>query len=618
MSRLRVDSTRFAANFARPLSARFQAPSTASFATFQSLQTSETTEKLRSFLVLLQQPAPEPSTVDAALAYLAETDNAVSLLSQESSELRSAVLNQATVCVYSRALETYLNEAVAFEAEAEWWANVERSNVNVAWFLLQTFPSRFTRALNTILAALREHHLPLNLASFSPSSLIRLFPSTALRPSALTRALFPHLEDGTAMTSSMLPPRSHIPSLIWSSICQPLSLARDECRYKRQRLEQLRDNRADKLGDLAALRSSASSQNSFLQHGLARIVTDSDFRAENEQNVVQKLSSSLLPAHIAAHAAELLQLSRPSRFTLIWPKLLLLPPLSLYAIRSLWVSRASMWEMALDAKETAQGFIKNSLVEPIKDILTTVRTGGGDGVIVRKEGVVADLDSLERMTLSLAQDQLRYNSTQLAELSAKIRVGDLTPVLRLYEEDIKSPVKSALTGTLLRSMFIQVQKAKVDIDQALAGIDKLLKSQELTFAFVGLAPAMVITIVLGRSLSSLLGSGPSDGRYGGKLQRAAAWAALRRIECLLTAKHRARPNTSSGMILISVARLRTFAESRLPKRSRLREGFLEDVTDLESTTMEREDKLRVVGRMWRTWGPALGWDKVPSEGSFTL
>lgn len=65
------------------------------------------------------------------------------------------------------------------------------------------------------------------------------------------------------------------------------------------------------------------------------------------------------------------------------------------------------------------------------------------------------------MTLSLARDELRYDSAQLEALSKQIRLGDLTPVLRLYEEDIRTPVKSALTGTLLRSMFIQVQKAKV-------------------------------------------------------------------------------------------------------------------------------------------------------------
>lgn len=65
------------------------------------------------------------------------------------------------------------------------------------------------------------------------------------------------------------------------------------------------------------------------------------------------------------------------------------------------------------------------------------------------------------MALSLARDQLKYTPEQLNNLSAQIRVGDLTPVLKIYENDIKTPVKSAITGTLLRTLFIQVQKAKV-------------------------------------------------------------------------------------------------------------------------------------------------------------
>lgn len=69
--------------------------------------------------------------------------------------------------------------------------------------------------------------------------------------------------------------------------------------------------------------------------------------------------------------------------------------------------------------------------------------------------------SLERMTISLAKEKLHYSSEQLESLSGQIRMGDLTPVLKLYEQDIKSPLKSAVTGTLLRSLFIQIQKAKV-------------------------------------------------------------------------------------------------------------------------------------------------------------
>jgi hypothetical protein len=65
------------------------------------------------------------------------------------------------------------------------------------------------------------------------------------------------------------------------------------------------------------------------------------------------------------------------------------------------------------------------------------------------------------MALSLARDKLNYSPTQLDDLSDKLRFGDLTPILQIYEEDIKSPVRSAVSGTLLRSAFIQVQKGKV-------------------------------------------------------------------------------------------------------------------------------------------------------------
>lgn len=42
----------------------------------------------------------------------------------------------------------------------------------------------------------------------------------------------------------------------------------------------------------------------------------------------------------------------------------------------------------------------------------------------------------------------------------------------------------------------------------------------------------------------------------------------------------------------------------------MREGFLEDVQDLEDPNLDRTEKLRVVDRMWKSWGDALGWGRV--------
>ena len=180
----------------------------------------------------------------------------------------------------------------------------------------------------------------------------------------------------------------------------------------------------------------------------------------------------------------------------------------------------------------------------------------------------------------------------------------------------------------------------MDVDQALAGIDKLLKSQELTFAFVGVAPALSLVYVVGGNMGKLFTS--SRGHMGGKRRRTAAWLAMRRIERLLItqpgihghahhfihtqAEHHDTkgvdgntsgtiPHLTAGLLLLSVSSLRQYAETWLPLRSRIREGFLEDVGDLEDPRLGRDEKLRVVERMWRSWGHVLGWERLPIDMS---
>jgi len=65
------------------------------------------------------------------------------------------------------------------------------------------------------------------------------------------------------------------------------------------------------------------------------------------------------------------------------------------------------------------------------------------------------------MALSLSREKYNYSQPELDALALRIRQGDLTPVLKVYEEDMKSPLKSAIGGTLIRSLLIQIQKMKV-------------------------------------------------------------------------------------------------------------------------------------------------------------
>ena len=154
------------------------------------------------------------------------------------------------------------------------------------------------------------------------------------------------------------------------------------------------------------------------------------------------------------------------------------------------------------------------------------------------------------------------------------------------------------------------------MDQTLLGIDRLLKSQQLTFAFVGVAPALGTVYVLSGMISNLWRGGKGRGRWGGKRRRREGWEGMRRIEQLLITQGgqqgRQTPsfsNTidsededarSTGLLILSLSRLQAFVSRYLPFP--IRQAFLEDLKNLADPQLGREEKLLVVNRIWRCWG----------------
>lgn len=101
-----------------------------------------------------------------------------------------------------------------------------------------------------------------------------------------------------------------------------------------------------------------------------------------------------------------------------------------------------------------------------------------------KRSLEGDRASLERMVVDFAiaiPEGGPLTQAEIADVRSKIQEGDLTPVLRVYEKELQSPLYGTLRGNLIRALLIQVQKTKVDVEVAMGGIDALLKSQELVF-----------------------------------------------------------------------------------------------------------------------------------------
>lgn len=141
---------------------------------------------------------------------------------------------------------------------------------------------------------------------------------------------------------------------------------------------------------------------------------------------------------------------------------------------------------------TVKDFWVNWVIEPVNQLIGTIRHDEKSEVaLMSKNSLQADLASLERMVVDYAVRHPEYASSgstltpaDLDQIRAGVKQGDLTLVLKAYERDVQKPLMGALRGDLITTLLIQIQKTKVDVEVAMSGIDSLLKSQQLVFAYV--------------------------------------------------------------------------------------------------------------------------------------
>jgi nuclear-control-of-ATPase protein 2 len=315
---------------------------------------------------------------------------------------------------------------------------------------------------------------------------------------------------------------------------------------------------------------------------------------------LQYLLNHAVPKYTTNFNAIVKENGRPSRLIRYWlPATVLL------------VSSTTIFRIAVNRKEeitawvrefgqTVIDFWSNWVVEPSKKVLGTIRHDEDSEVsIMSKRSLEADRSSLERMVVDFAiknPEGAALNESQIADIKAKVREGDLTTVLRSYEKDIQSPVKGAIVGNLASALLIQVQKTKVDVEVAMSGIDSILKSQELLFGFIGLTPGVLVSVGVYRWLSGVFSSrkGVQQWARQGKLL-----LVLRNIDRILTSATPTEFGEMSykdhGLLLCEVHLLRQAASGILPRR--IFHDFLVEIDELVDVRSGLERQQKVVERI---------------------
>ncbi|XHF99060.1 hypothetical protein AWENTII_002575 [Aspergillus wentii] len=189
-----------------------------------------------------------------------------------------------------------------------------------------------------------------------------------------------------------------------------------------------------------------------------------------------KLSKTIISTH-----------GRPTRLVRYWLPLSMVIMSASTSLRILTNRRAELIQWVFSIGSTAVDFWNNWVFEPIQKLIGTIRHDEESEIaIMSKNSLEADRASLERMVSDFITDHQETNQegpsvTDIHAITNKVKEGDLTPVLKAYERDLRTPFLGTVRGDLVRALLIQVQKTKVDVEIAISGIDALLKSQQLVF-----------------------------------------------------------------------------------------------------------------------------------------
>ncbi|RPA79542.1 NCA2-domain-containing protein [Ascobolus immersus RN42] len=553
-------------------------------------------------------------------------------------ELEWALLGKLAIHTYGLVLETLLAQTLPLSEDLRYWEEVRASYYWTMMYWIESSPIRALNATKEVFSAtfakLKEIGKTGGLSKTIVGSKegvkeedVEAQISDAMGANKEDKGMWDTVKEFFTLFQKSMEERRR--KLQHSLVMQtPVAQARREIINKRTYIKNLRERQAAALGLLVGECLMLDAENDTrkdwkkmverfsgydtitvkeiegyaLVEGRATRLQEEQFEVKARQTLNVTLSMSMqlrdilkkqLPLQAKVAAAGVAAHGRPSWIVRNWIPITAALLSSSTVLKYILNRQAELKEWIREMGETTIDFWVNWVVDPLKRIIGTIRHDKDSEVaLMSKRSLNSDMESLERMVVQFAIDNPDVSmpageppatfltQDQLDVIRRHVRDGDLTPVLRAYERDLKSPVWQTMRGTLIRSLLIQIQKTKVDVEVAISGIDSLLKSQELLFGVLGLMPSTLICVGTLRWFRGTWG-----GKRGMKTSKLAQemLRSLRHIDRILTeadpVKYDGRLSFKDhGLLLCEVYLLQEYGKSVLPKD--VRGDFTEDMESL--------------------------------------
>lgn len=262
---------------------------------------------------------------------------------------------------------------------------------------------------------------------------------------------------------------------------------------------------------------------------------------------------------------------------------------------------------------------------PFKRILATIRHDRSSMIAMISENTLqSEQDSLIRMIIEFLVDNgvispvqtnrdissIDMNDTTVENIVKQIEMGQMDQFMTIYENQLLHPIKSIVTGELIRSILIQIQKMKVDGSIAMNGIDKMLKSQELLFGMIALSPSFLLIYSVAVMLKRLIKWGNIYSHE--KILRVKIKESLNNVERLLNYNYIVKGGSENyifdsdtyyynlGLLVMEISKLYELGYRLLPKK--LRSRWKNDILELINNDFTNDMKLNTINRIYHYYG----------------
>lgn len=526
-------------------------------------------------------------------------------------DLEWAILGLAALSVYSSTLTELKTQTLPLSQDLLYWDSVvtgEYETLYLGIYVVQMVPAQIVAWVKSGLAALHNSR-----GSWAEAA------AQSLSPQGLQQALSETLGSAKRVWSRAKRLRRRLaktvanPLAVLLLIYSPFNQARAAVKSKRSKIRALRNTSAQTLGFLVGRGLTAvqdrenwtrevSLQVRNMEVALVQDLTEARTVSTEQGLTVAGTATSLdvakqlleiiqtaLPTRAKTYTALTAQYGTPSRAQRYWPAALGLGVAARWAALSAFQNRAAiMTWLRTQVLDTVLAFYENWIVAPLTKIYKTVRHDSNEQVaLMTKQSLEADMRSLERMVVAFAE--ATSSSVAPGDLDAirlSVQQGDISSVLIPYEQQIQTPLKSAVTGQLVQALLIQIQKTKVDVEVAVSGIDKLLKSQELVFGVVAALPSLAVTAWVLRGVAGLVTNPGRNKRVRGRREQGETVVrVLGRVDRLLLQLTAYNPDDDAkyyqalGLLLCETSLLRDLGRRVLP--AGFRAQWEVDMSDLE-------------------------------------